>query len=205
MRRALIALALVLAAAPVSAQRLTDAVVPEHYTLWFAPDLAKKTFRGRATIRAVVAERSNSITLHSAELQFGEVKITSGGRTQVARVTTNPQAETATFTVPQQLSEGPVTIEITYNGILNDKLRGFYLSEANGRKYAVSQMEATDARRAFPSFDEPAFKATFDISLTVDRADTAISNGSVVSDTPGPDPDTHTIVYSRTPKMSTYL
>ena len=205
MRRALIALALVLAAAPASAQRLTDAVVPEHYTLWFAPDLAKETFRGRATIRAVVAERSNSVTLHSAELQFGEVKITSGGRTQVAHVTTNPQAETATFTVPQQLSEGPVTIEITYNGILNDKLRGFYLSEANGRKYAVSQMEATDARRAFPSFDEPAFKATFDISLTVDRGDVAISNGRVVSDTPGPEPGKHTVTFARTPKMSAYL
>ena len=202
MRRALIALALVLAAAPASAQRLTDAVVPEHYTLWFAPDLATATFRGRATIRAVVAERSNSVTLHSAELQFGEVKITSGGRTQVAHVTTNPQAETATFTVPQQLSEGPVTIEITYNGILNDKLRGFYLSEANGRKYAVSQMEATDARRAFPSFDEPAFKATFDISLTVDRGDVAISNGRVVSDTPGPEPGKHTVTFARTPKMS---
>jgi aminopeptidase N len=120
-------------------------------------------------------------------------------------VTTNPGAETATFTVPQQLAEGPVTIEVTYNGILNDKLRGFYLSEANGRKYAVSQMEATDARRAFPSFDEPAFKATFDISLMVDRGDVAISNGKVVSDTPGPEPGKHTVTFSRTQKMSTYL
>jgi aminopeptidase N len=198
--------ALILAtAAPAAAQRLTDAVVPEHYTLWFAPDLAKETFRGRATIRAVVTQRANSITLHSAELEFGEVKITSGGRTQTAKVTTNPKAETATFTVPQQLSEGPVTIEVTYNGILNDKLRGFYLSEANGRKYAVSQMEATDARRAFPSFDEPAFKATFDISLMVDRGDVAISHGKVGSDTPGPEPGKHTVTFSRTQKMSTYL
>ena len=199
-------LALILAvSSPASAQRLSDAVIPEHYALWFAPDLAKETFRGRATITAVVTDRSNSITLHSAELQFGEVKITSSGRTQIARVTTNPQAETATFTVPQQLSEGPVTIEVTYNGILNDKLRGFYLSQANGRKYAVSQMEATDARRAFPSFDEPAFKATFDISLMVDRGDVPISNGRVVSDTPGPESGKHTVTFARTPKMSTYL
>jgi aminopeptidase N len=205
MRNVLFLLALVLAAAPAHAQRLTDAVIPEHYTLWFAPDLAKETFRGRATIQAVVTQRSNSITLHSAELEFGEVTITSGGRTQTAKVTTNPGAETATFTVPQQLPEGPVTIEVTYNGILNDKLRGFYLSEANGRKYAVSQMEATDARRAFPSFDEPAFKATFDISLMVDRGDVAISNGKVVSDTPGPEPGKHTVTFSRTQKMSTYL
>jgi aminopeptidase N len=66
-------------------------------------------------------------------------------------------------------------------------------------------MEATDARRAFPSFDEPAFKATFDISIMVDGGDTAISNGRVVSDTPGPEPGKHTLTYARTPKMSTYL
>jgi aminopeptidase N len=206
MRKVLCSVALILAAAaPAHAQRLTDAVVPEHYSLWFAPDLAKETFRGRETIRAVVTEPGTSITLHAAEIEFGEVKITSGGRTQTARVTTNPQDETATFTVLNRLAEGPVTIEVTYSGVLNDKLRGFYISQANGRKYAVSQMEATDARRAFPSFDEPAFKATFDISLMVDRGDTAISNGRVVSDTPGPDAGKHTIVYGRTPKMSTYL
>ena len=198
-------LASLLLPAAASAQRLTDAVVPEHYTLWFAPDLQKETFRGRQTIQAVVTEPTASITLHAAELQFGEVRITSAGGTQTARVTLDPKAETATFTVPNRLAEGPVTIEVTYSGILNDKLRGFYISQANGRKYAVTQMEATDARRAFPSFDEPAFKATFDISMMVDAGDTAISNGRVISDTPGPEPGKHTITYARTPKMSTYL
>src|SRR5688572_19488365 len=194
-----------LLALPAAAQRLSDTVVPEHYTLWFAPDLEKETFRGRETIQAVVTQPTASVTLHAAEIQFGEVRITSEGRTQTARVTMDPKAETATFTVPQRLAEGPVTIEVTYTGVLNDKLRGFYISKANGRKYAVTQMEATDARRAFPSFDEPAFKATFDISMTVAQADTAISNGRPLSDTPGPEPGTHTITYARTPKMSTYL
>jgi aminopeptidase N len=196
---------LIVAAPPVAAQRLPDAVVPEHYTLWFAPDLAKETFSGRAAIRATVTQPTAAITLHSAEIEFGEVRITSGGSTQTARVTTDAAAETATFTVAQPLGEGPVTIEIGYTGVLNSKLRGFYISSANGRKYAVSQMEATDARRAFPSFDEPAFKATFDISMTIDRGDTAISNGRVVSDTAGPEPGRHTVTFARTPKMSTYL
>jgi aminopeptidase N len=66
-------------------------------------------------------------------------------------------------------------------------------------------MEATDARRAFPSFDEPAHKATFDISMMVDAGDTAISNGRQLSDTPGPEPGKHTLTFARTPKMSTYL
>ena len=192
-------------AAPASAQRLPGNVVPEHYSLWFAPDLEKETFRGRESIDVVLTEPSTTITLHAAEINFSEVTITSGGRTQTARVTLDAARETATFTVPQPIAEGKATLQIAYNGILNDKLRGFYISKANGRKYAVSQLEATDARRAFPSFDEPAFKATFDISLMVDSADTAISNGKQVSDTPGPDPGKHTLKFARTPKMSTYL
>ena len=96
-------------------------------------------------------------------------------------------------------------IKIRYTGILNDELRGFYLSKTARRNYAVTQFEATDARRAFPCFDEPAFKATYDISLVIDAADTAISNSSIVADTPGPGTGKHTLVFGTTPKMSTYL
>src|SRR5437867_12430597 len=111
----------------------------------------------------------------------------------------------ATRTVRRALPKGAASIQITYNGILNDKLRGFDLSKANGRRYAVTQMEATDARRAFPSWDEPAYKATFDVSLMIDSGDTAISNGAQLSDTPGPEQGRHTLVFARTPKMSSYL
>ena len=192
-------------AAPAAGQRLSTAIVPEHYALWFAPDLQSATFRGRTTIRARVAQPTTSITLHATEITFGEVEITAGGRTQRARVTLDPATETATLTVPQPIPEGVATIQIAYIGILNDKLRGFYLSRANGRHYAVTQLEPTDARRAFPSFDEPSFKATFDISLMVDAGDTAISNGAERSDVPGPEPGKHTLTFATTPKMSTYL
>ena len=191
--------------APASAQRLSGAVIPDHYTLWFAPDLEKETFRGRETIRVNVSAPTRAITLNAAEITFGEVSITACGQTQTAQVSTDAQAETATFTVPQQIPAGPASIQIAYTGILNDKLRGFYVSRANGRKYAVTQMEATDARRAFPSFDEPHFKATFALSLMVDAADNVISNGAQLSDTPGPEPGKHTLTFATTPKMSTYL
>ena len=66
-------------AAPAAAQRLPGTVVPEHYTLALEPDLAKETFRGRESIRVTLTEPGTSITLHAAEIAFGEVTITSGG------------------------------------------------------------------------------------------------------------------------------
>jgi aminopeptidase N len=206
MTRALrLAAIFLLLASPASAQRLSGTVIPERYTLWFAPDLEKETFRGRETIAVQMTQPSTAVTLHAAEITFGDVTITAGGRTQNARVRLDADAETATFTVPQPIPSGAATIQINYTGILNDKLRGFYISQANGRKYAVTQMEATDARRAFPSFDEPIYKATFELSMMIDNGDTAISNGRQVSDTPGPEPRKHTLTFAPTAKMSTYL
>ncbi len=196
-----------LLASPSSAvaQRLPTGVAPGHYSMWFAPDLEHATFRGRETIDITVQRPTTTITLNAAEIEFGAVTIDAGGRSQTARVALDEKNEMATVTVPQAIPAGPASIHITYTGILNDKLRGFYLSEANGRRYAVTQMEATDARRAFPSWDEPAYKATFDVSLMIDGADSAISNGAQVSDTPGPETGKHTVVFARTQKISSYL
>ena len=128
-----------------------------------------------------------------------------GGGDEKAVVTLDAAKEQATFTFARALPAGRVRLAIEYKGVLNDKLRGFYLSKTKVRSYGVTQFEATDARRAFPSFDEPALKATFDVTLVVDEGDTAISNTKIVSDKPGPVAGKHTIVFAQTPKMSTYL
>ena len=127
------------------------------------------------------------------------------GKTLPAEVSLDPGLQQATFHFAQTLPAGPVTLKIAYSGILHEDLRGFYLSRTATRNYAVTQFEATDARRAFPCFDEPAYKATFDVSLIVPQGDTAIGNTNIVSDTPGPSAGEHTITFARTPKMSTYL
>ena len=120
-------------------------------------------------------------------------------------MTLDEKKEQATFTFAKPLPAGPVVLEIGFTGILNDKLRGFYLSKTKTRNYGVTQFEATDARRAFPCFDEPALKATFDVSLVVDAGDTVIANTKMVSDTAGPVAGKHTLKFATTPKMSTYL
>ena len=193
-----------LACSPAFAQRLPGGATPSHYNLTFNIEFPTNSFEGDESINLMLAKPTNSITLDALEIDFHDVTVTAGGQTQSAKISTDDKNEIATFTVEKELPAGPATLHIKYTGHLNDKLRGLYLSTYKGRKYAVTQMEATDARVAFPSFDEPAYKATFDITAIVDRGDTAISNNYVVSDKPGPG-DKHTITFETTPKMSSYL
>src|SRR5262245_4253752 len=196
---------LTLAPVPAAAQRLATTVLPDHYDLAFVVDLARSRFEGTETIRVRTTEPTSRIVLHALEIEFHEVTIGSGPDAQKASVTLDEPSQTATLTVPKPIARGTTDIHIRYTGVLNDKLRGFYLSKGRNRSYAVTQLEATDARRAFPSFDEPAFKATFAVTLTIDRGDTAISNGKLLSDKPGPTPAQHTLTFATTPRMSTYL
>jgi puromycin-sensitive aminopeptidase len=194
------------AAAPrAHGQRLPDTVKPQHYTLTLTPDLKAATFTGKETIDVTLTQPASDIVLNAAQITFEKVTITAGGKTQTAQVTEDKAKQQATFTVPNQMPAGKATLHIDYTGILNGQLRGFYLSKTAKRNYAVTQFEPTDARRAFPSFDEPAMKATFATTLIVDKGDTAISNTNVISDTPGPGADKHTVKFATTPKMSTYL
>ncbi len=186
-------------------QRLPSTVTPEHYDITVAPRLADATFGGNVKIRLRLAAPSSTIVLNAAEVKFGAVSVTAGGRRQQAEVALDAAKEQATFKFPAPVPAGEAELEIAYEGILNDDLRGLYLSKANNRRYAVTQLEATDARRMFPSFDEPAFKATFALTAIIDEKDHAISNGAVVSDTPGPGAGKHTVRFETTPKMSTYL
>ncbi len=189
---------------PVRAQRLPDGVEPEHYVLHLTPDLKTATFAGDELIEVKLVQPASSITLNAAEIDFKSVTAVAGGKESPAQVALDQKKQQATLTFASPLPAGSVTLKISYNGILNGQLRGFYLSKTERRNYAVTQFEPTDARRAFPSFDEPAMKATFDITLTVDKGDTAISNTNIVSDVPGAD-GRHTIHFAPTPKMSTYL
>ena len=201
----IVVFSLIAAGCMADAQRLPQTVHPDHYSLTLTPDLKAATFTGVETIDVTLAEPANSISLNSAEIAFQTVTVSAGGKEQTGTVSLNNEKEQATITVPSSIAAGKAKLSIAYTGILNDKLRGFYLSKTSKRNYAVTQFESTDARRAFPSFDEPAFKATFDVSLVIDSGDTAISNGPIVSDTPGPGAGKHTLKFLTTPKMSSYL
>ncbi len=197
--------ATLLTASPASAQRLPTIVKPSHYDLAFTVDLARERFEGTETIRVQVAEPTAKVVLNAFEIQFREVTIGTGAKAQIATVTLDEPSQTATLVVPKPIARGATEIHVKYSGILNSQLRGFYISKTKLRKYAVTQFESTDARRAFPCFDEPAFKATFAVALTIDRGDTAISNGRVISDVSGPAVTQHTMTFSTSARMSSYL
>ena len=188
-----------------AAQRLPEGAQPENYKLTFTPDLDKATFEGDETIVIRLLKASSEITLNAVDIDFHDVTVTSNGTTQKAKVTPQIEKEMVVLSVEKPLAAGAATVHITYTGILNDEMRGLYLGKDDkGRKYAASQFEATDARRAFPSFDEPDYKATFDISAVADKGLVAISNQKVASDTPSPG-DKHTVRFATTAKMSSYL
>jgi aminopeptidase N len=196
---------IVLALSLASAQRLPEVARPENYKLTFTPDLDKAKFEGEETIAIRVLNSTSEITLNAVDIDFHDITVASGGTTQTAKVTPEKDKEMVVLSVEKPLAAGPATIHITFSGILNDEMRGLYLGKDDqGRKYAASQFEATDARRAFPSFDEPDYKATFDITAVADKGLVAISNQKIVSDTPGPG-DKHTVRFATTPKMSSYL
>src|SRR5262249_43993098 len=175
MKRALFASGFMLLLASLAvAQRLPQGAVPENYKITLAPDFTKDNFTGEETIQLRLTNPAPQIVLNSAEIQFQDASVTSSGVTQKAKVTLDEEKQFATLAFEQEIPAGPATLTIRYTGILNDALRGFYLSKANGRKYAVSQFESTDARRAFPCFDEPAYKATFDLTVIADKGDTGI-------------------------------
>ena len=205
MKKSLFVIALgLIACSTAFAQRLPGGATPDHYSLTIDVNFPTNSFDGDETINLKLDKPSSTITLNALEIEFHDVTVTAGGQTQAAKVSTDEKNETATFTVDKQLPAGTASVHIKYTGHLNDKLRGFYLSTYKGKKYLVSQMESVDARVAFPSFDEPSYKATFDMTAIIDKGDVAISNGEVVSDTPGPG-DKHTVKFSTSPKMSSYL
>jgi len=190
--------------------RLPKTVVPTNYAIELTPDLEKFTFSGQVAIEVDVLSPVSEVKINTKELEVSEFYAVNAGETRHnGTVSLDHDTEIATISFSGKLGAGKWTLHSTFTGTLNDKLKGFYRSiwtDAQGGKHtiATTQFESTDARRAFPCFDEPEFKATFDVTLIVPEKLTALSNGAITSSTPVADGKKR-VVYERTMKMSTYL
>jgi puromycin-sensitive aminopeptidase len=194
----------------VTSSRLPKSVEPRHYTLRITPDLVGFTHTGEETIDVEVLKRVSSITITSAEIKISGITITDKfGKTRPGEVTYDEENEFAKFTFPGDVLPGRHKLSFTFKGEINDKMHGFYRSfykDAEGKEHAIAstQMEPADARRAFPCFDEPAFKATFGITLVVDENLVALSNGKQISEKKL-DGGKKEVSFKRTIKMATYI
>ena len=165
--------------------RLPAGVVPRHYAIELSPDLEEATFAGSVAIDVDITEPVDSITLNAAELSITGAQLVteSGGAVELDAVL---DAESERLTMARSdgsgpFAAGPARLDISFDGVLNDQLHGFYRSTYTDdggacHTIATTQFESTDARRAFPCFDEPALKATFATTLIVDDGLLAVSN-----------------------------
>ena len=188
-----------------SAQRLPSGVTPSHYKLFLDPDIAARKFTGEEFIDVQLATPAHDIVLNSLDLEISSAEISFAGQTEPAKIVYNKPDEMVRFSVLVAIPAGPAQIHLKFSGPLTRGLRGLYLSHSDRRDYAVTQFEGTYARMMFPCFDEPDYKAIFDLTVMAADGDTAISNGHIVSDIPIPGTGRHTITFSTSPKMSTYL
>jgi len=189
----------------VDPYRLPHSVVPVSYELVIEPDLEAATFTGRAAIQVEVVEATADVVLNAIDLQIKSAEVDG----QAAEVTLDAEHERATLHVSIPLDPGPARVEISFRGVLNDKLHGFYRStfkDSTGTEHiiATTQFESTHARRAFPCWDEPSLKATFAVTLVVPDGLLAVSNAAIRSEEPTGD-GRRRVSFDATMRMSTYL
>ena len=181
--------------------------IPINYKLKFEPLFDNFTFNGMEIITINLPRATNSIILDAAELKIKKCHVEQGTKIITAKASLNEKNERLTVKLTKKI-KGKAKLCVKFTGVLNDRLLGFYKSQYKDNKgktkyLATTQFEAADARRAFPCWDEPAVKATFDVSLLVDRHYDAISNMSVTSKKTV---DSKILYkFGRTPIMSTYL
>ncbi len=186
--------------------RLPDSVVPERYDLTLAIEPEDGRFHGTLAIHVAVREPVRSVTLHALDLEVRDAMAESRGVQRAASVSIDPATETITLTLEGTgLPAGPATLGLSFSGRLNTQMKGLYEARVGPERYAFTQFEATDARRAFPCFDEPALKATFKITAVIPRQLTAISNMDAEAEAEDAAAHRRTVTFAMTPSMSTYL
>jgi puromycin-sensitive aminopeptidase len=192
-----------------TSHRLPRSVEPRRYELVISPDLGRATFSGEEQVEVLVHEATAQVVLNALELGIESAELVSEtGSVLSGSVELDEESGRAVIALSAEASPGPWTLRTTFSGTINDKLRGFYRStfelDGTSRVIATTQFEATDARRAFPCWDEPDRKAVFSIALDVDGGLTAISNTGAVEET-DLGGGRRRVRFADTMPMSTYL
>jgi aminopeptidase N len=208
----------VAAAKPAPAAQATTqlprGVTPSHYEIALTPDAATGRFAAKATITVNVAKATSSITLNAADLRFNRVSVAAASgagpvAAQTAKVKVDADAQTATFSFGQPLAPGVYRLALDYDGTIGTQAVGLFSLDYPGKdgkqqRALYTQFENSDARRMIPSWDEPAYKATFALEATIPAGQMAVSNMPAAGTSKLPD-GRQVVRFATSPKMSTYL
>lgn len=198
--------------APKTATQLPRAVRPLHYDVSLVPDAQALGFEGRVGIALEVLEPAHSITLHAAGLDIHAAVLSHAGGSGPAggapEITLDAAAQTATFTFPGTIPRGRYRLAIEYEGRIATQAYGLfaidYDTDAGTKRALFTQLENAAARMVLPCWDEPAWKATFTLDVTIAEGLLAVSNMPVSAVEPLGDGRSR-VRFARTPRMSTYL
>ena len=187
------------------AYRLPRSILPSTYAVTIQPDLAAHSFTGAVTATCEVIEATSELRCNVADLTLSNVMIDGSP----VEFSLDLESEQLVIDLGGERAPGAIEFAASFAGELNDALKGFYRStftDDDGTEHtiATTQFQSTDARRAFPCWDEPDMKATFDVTLVVDPQFTAVSNGEELSRTDRDDGLVE-VRFAETMKMSTYL
>jgi hypothetical protein len=195
--------------------RLPATVTPSHYDVNLNVNLETFQVTGSVHITCSVSSETKYILIHAQDMSIGQREVTTLSEGDILTAvqstgTFQPKHDFYVLELDSNLQPGTVFVYLTFNYTLRDDLAGFYkssyINELGKRRFlATTQFEPTDARRAFPCFDEPALKANFTMHITHDPIYHAVSNMPVASRSPNPDDGTVTSNFETSVRMSTYL
>ncbi|MEY2505226.1 MAG: hypothetical protein QOG27_1506, partial [Verrucomicrobiota bacterium] len=166
--------------------KLPKNVVPEEYAIRIAPDVEKRSFTGSETIRIDARESVGQVVLNSAEIKINKAAI-DGKALPASAIKTDEKNET--LTLKAELTPGKHQLDLEFTGKINQRGIGLYYApyqeQGSGAKKIMlgTQFEATDARRMFPCWDEPSFRARFQLTAVIPENFTAVSNMPVEKET----------------------
>ncbi len=186
------------------ALRLGDTVRPTGYEVELTLDPDAETFPGRVVIDLELSEATSVLWLHGKKLEIREASLDVAGIERSLSVLDGGD-EMIGFELGEAVGPGRATLEVAYEGRLPEgEVAGLFRRQMGGEWYIFSQLEATDARRVFPCFDEPGFKVPFRVTLTVPEKHLAFSNTPVESEA-GAGADMKTLRFQRTRPLPSYL
>lgn len=185
--------------------RLTQDVRPLHYSLEIEVDPARSSqYRGSVRIELALDSPQRALELHVRDLHVTEPKLQIAEKEFAGKITPQPKRETIRITFKSVIPNGLAVLKLHFTGKLRSDLRGLYSAASGERKYAVTQLEAIDARCFFPCFDEPDKKACLTLSVITAAKNSVIANSPVATTTLLSDGRKH-VYFETTPKISSYL